>query len=332
MRSARMITALRSMAVAAAVLLVPGQAALAAEPEPTPAATKTEVTISPVDLDGPAISTVKVTVKNAGPHRMRSLKVSFAGPAGWAVELPVRSMNGSFAAGATTDAVFRIQVPEQRSGFAIRTFTARAAYRGGDGADSATATRSQRTGDPLPNLAAAYNNVGVTDESNTGPGNYDGEGNSFSAQKLAAVGLTPGSGVEALGAELTWPDVPAGSKGNVSSAGQAVTLEGSGSKLVFLGSGVTSGAAGGATVYYTDGTSSTGSFGFPNWSFDPADAHGATLVASSDGRNRPSGYGNAGIAYRVFAHSILLDAAKQVEFVVLPSNGNIHVFDMAIAS
>lgn len=48
-------------------------------------------------------------------------------------------------------------------------------------------------------------------------------------------------------------------------------------------------------------------------------------------RNRPSGYGNAGIAYRIFAHSAPLEAAKQVEFVVLPSNGNIHVFDMAIA-
>ncbi|MGX6745238.1 hypothetical protein [Streptomyces peucetius] len=36
-------------------------------------------------------------------------------------------------------------------------------------------------------------------------------------------------------------------------------------------------------------------------------------------------------AYRIFAHLVPLDAAKQVEFVVLPSNGNIHVFDMAIA-
>ncbi|MGV9873601.1 NEW3 domain-containing protein, partial [Streptomyces cellulosae] len=54
-------------------------------------------------------------------------------------------------------------------------------------------------------------------------------------------------------------------------------------------------------------------------------------VASADGRNRPDGYGNAGIAYRIFAHSVPLDASKQVAFVVLPSNGNVHVFAMAVA-
>ncbi|MFJ8076385.1 NEW3 domain-containing protein [Streptomyces sp. NPDC096176] len=331
MGPARLIRTLRATAAAGAVLLVPAQA-VAAEPEPAPVAARTEVTISPVDLEGPAISAVKVTVRNAGPDRLRSVKVSFAGPVGWAVQPAERSVDGALAKGQAVDTEFRIQVPEQRPGFTVRTFTATATYKGGDGAGSATGTRSQRTGEPVANLAAAYNSVAITDESNTALGDYDGEGNSFSAQKLAAVGLTRGASVSALGAKLTWPDVPSGTKDNVSSAGQAVALRGQGSKLVFLGSGVGSGATGSATVYYEDGTSTKGSFGFPNWSFDPADAHGATLVASSDGRNRPSGYGNAGIAYRVFAHSIPLDATKQVDFVVLPGNGNIHVFDMAIAS
>ncbi|MFD5450591.1 NEW3 domain-containing protein [Streptomyces sp. NPDC003470] len=319
------------MAVAAAVTLAFAPAATAAEPPPEPAAARTEVSISPVDLDGPAISTVKVTVKNAGPGKMRSLKVSFTGPVGWAVQPGVAGVTGTFAQGASASTEFRIQVPEQRGGFTLRSFTATATYAGGDGLGSATATRTQTTGVPLSDLSAAYNNVGVTDESNTGPGNYDGGGNSFSAQKLAAAGLTPGGRVEALGAELTWPAAAPGTKGNVSSAGQAIALSGKGGKLVFLGSGVTGGATGTATVYYTDGTSSRGSFGFPNWSFDPADAHGATLVASADGRNRQDGYGNAGIAYRIFAHSVPLDATKQVQFVVLPSNGNVHIFDMAIA-
>lgn len=328
------------MLVAGALALLPVSTAVAAPSAPataTPAtatatATATAVTISPVDLDGPAVSTVKVTVTNAGPERMRSLKVSFGGPVGWAVQPSVLQVGGSLAKGASAEATFRIQVPERRPGFTVRTFTATATYRGGDGAGSATGTRTQHSGTPLANLAAAYNNVGVTDESDTRPGDYDGEGNSFSAQKLADAGLRPGGTVNALGAELRWPNVPSGTRNNVSAAGQAIALSGKGGKLVFLGSGVTSGAAGTATVYYTDGTSGTGSFGFPNWSFDPANAHGATLVASSDGRNRPDGYGNAGIAYRVFAHSIPLDPTKQVEFVVLPGNGNIHLFDLAIAS
>ncbi len=337
---------LGALAVAGALAFAPASPATATTPVTTPVATSvaasapspsrpvtagTEVAISPVDLNGPAISTVKVTVTNAGPERMRGLKVTFGGPVGWAVQPSAVEVDGVLAPGASAVASFRIQVPEPRAGFTVRTFTATATYRGGDGAGSATATRTQRSGTPLPNLAAAYNNVGVTDESDTRPGDYDGEGNSFSAQKLADAGLRPGEPVTALGATLRWPDVPSGTRNNVSAAGQAVALSGKGSRLVLLGSGVTSGASGTVTVYYTDGTSGTGVIGFPNWSFDPANAHGATLVASSDGRNRPSGYGNAGIAYRVFAHSVPLDPAKQVEFVVLPANGNVHVFDMAIA-
>lgn len=332
MRTARLINPLRA-AVAAAVLFVPAQAASAAPAPPAAAAeSQTEVTVSPVDLDGPVIATVKVTVRNSAPQRLRSLKVSFAGPVGWAVQPSVQSVSGSFATGASATATFHIQVPEKRSGFVIRTFTATATYQGGDGLGTATGVRTDRSGSPQANLAAAYNGVAITDESATTAGNYDGEGNSFSAQKLAAAGLTPGAKVQALGAGLTWPDVPAGTKDNVASAGQAVSLAGQGSKLVFLGSGVGSGATGKATVFYTDGTSTTGSFGFPNWSFDPVDAHGATLVASTDGRNRPDGYGNSTVKYRVFANSIALDPSRTVEFVVLPANGNVHLFDMAIAS
>ncbi|MFC5171004.1 NEW3 domain-containing protein [Streptomyces mutomycini] len=335
MRSARRTGRLRTLAVAVsaagATALFPVQATAASAGAPAEAAVATEVSVSPVDLDGPAISTVKVTVKNAGPQQLRSLKVAFAGPTGWAVQPSVLSVDGSLPAGASADASFRIQVPEKRPGFVIRTFTATATYKGGDGRGTATGTRTERSGSPQANLAAAYNNVGVTDESDTGPGDYDGEGNSFSAQKLAAVGLTRGAKVEALGAELTWPDVAAGTKDNVAASGQAVELAGKGSALVFLGSGVTSGATGTASVHYTDGSSSTGTFGFPNWSFDPADAHGATLVKSTDGRNRPDGYGNATVKYRVFAHSIPLDPDRTVDFVVLPANANIHIFDMATA-
>ncbi|WPP33835.1 NEW3 domain-containing protein [Streptomyces sp. CL7] len=331
MHVTRWVRPLRAVAVAASLAFVAASAATAADTPADPPAARTEVSVSPVDLDGPAISTVTVRVKNAGPQRMRSLKVTFAGPVGWAVQPSMATVSGSLAVGAFARAEFRIRVPEKRPGFVLRTFTATAMYDGGDGAGSATGTRTEVVGSPLPDLAAAYDNVGVTDESDTAPGDYDGDGNSFSAQKPAAVGLTPGGAVRALGAELTWPEAEPGTPGNVSSAGQAITLGGRGSKLLFLGSGVGSAAPGTATVHYTDGTSSRGRFGFPNWSFDPAGLHGASLVASADGRNRPDGYGNAGIAYRIFAHSVPLDASKEVAFVVLPSNGNVHVFAMAVA-
>ncbi|MFF0729837.1 NEW3 domain-containing protein [Streptomyces sp. NPDC004134] len=301
-----------------------GGAARAADPQ-------TEVTFSPIDLDGPAVTTVTVTVRNTAPKRMRDVRVSFSGPVGWVVEPEVRTLKSGIAANARATVTFELLVPAPSSGFQLLNFTATALYEGGDGLARATGSRTERRGEPLSSLAAAYNNVGVTDESNTAPGDFDGGGNSFSAQKLADVGLRPGASVTALGAELTWPDVPSGAKDNVSSGGQAISLSGSGSKLVFLGSGVGNNAVGTARVFYTDGTSSTGTFGFPNWSFQNVTDHGATQIAASNGRNRQDGYGNAGVTYSVFAHSVPLQAGKTVDLVVLPGQGGIHVFAMAIA-
>jgi hypothetical protein len=44
-------------------------------------------------------------------------------------------------------------------------------------------------------LSTAYDNVGITDDSNTNVGNIDGSGSSLSAQALVAAGVTPGSTV-----------------------------------------------------------------------------------------------------------------------------------------
>ena len=324
MRFSALLRGTAALAVAGLALAgAPAQAA------PVAATAATTVAISPISLDGPAIADVTVTVTNGSTARLRDLVISFRGPVGWQVA-PSAVAVGAVRAGQPARATFQLRVPEERDGFFLRTFTASATYKGGDGLGSASTTRTERTGDPLATLAEAFSNVGVTSEADTAPGNYDGDGNSFSAEKLADVGVVPGGTVEALGATLSWPDVAPGTPDNVPSAGQAVELDGSGEKVVVLGSGVGYGATGNLTVYYTDGTSTAGQVGFPNWSFQEADAHGATLVASSTGRNRPSGYGDAAYQYRVFAHSVATDPAKTVDFVVLPANANLHVFALGI--
>ncbi|MQY11981.1 hypothetical protein SRB5_21090 [Streptomyces sp. RB5] len=312
----------------AAAAVLPAQSLLAA---PARADGTVTVSVPEIDLAGPRVATVPITVRNGGARQLRDLSVTFTGPVGWVVEPELVRLKGSLAAGATATASFELLVPEPRPGLRLITFTATASYAGGDGAGQATGSRTVRLGDPLPDLAAAYNNVGVTDESNPAPGNYDGDGNSFSAQKLADVGIVPGGPVLALGARLIWPDVAPGSRNNVACGSQAIALSGSGSRLVFLGSGVGNSAVGTAEVFYTDGSSSRGTFGFPNWSFQNVTDFGATQIAAANGRNLPGGYGNEGIAYSVFAHSVPLTAGKTAEVVVLPGNGGIHVFALAIA-
>jgi hypothetical protein len=294
---------------------------------PAAAAGEVEVGISTVDLAGPVISTVKVTVRNNSSQRLSKLAVSFRGPVGWTVSPEVRTVKDAVKPGGSVVVDFQIRVPEPRAGFTIRTFTATATYAGGQ----AVGTSSQRSGTPLPNLAAAFNNVGVTDESNPAPGDFDGDGNSFSAQRLAAAGVTPGTTVTALGATLTWPNVQPGTKDNAAGGGQTIEFAGQGQRLVLLGSGSSLSALGTVTVWYADGTSSTGSVGFPNWSFQDAGTHGATLAISTPGRNTPAGYANAEYQYRVFANAVPLDPAKTVELVTLPSTGSLHVFALATA-
>jgi hypothetical protein len=316
----RLLVALLAGLFPAAVVVTPASAA----------ADAVEVTISEVDLDGPTIADVTVTVTNYTDSRMSRVAVGFSGPKGWSVYPEERTLQGSIRPGESAQVEFQIRVPEPRPGFRVRTFRATVAYRGGDGAGTAVGERVQQTGQALPDLAAAYDNVGVTSESDTAPGDFDGDGNSFSAEKLAEQGVTPGGTVAALGATFTWPDVAPGAANNATAGGQAIELDGTGSRLAFLGSGSSYGASGTATVYYTDGTTSTGSFGFPNWSFQEADAHGATLVVATKGRNRPDGYGDAAYDYRVFANSIPVDPAKTVDLVVLPASPTLHVFDLRL--
>ncbi len=181
---------------------------------------------------------------------------------------------------------------------------------------------------PLPNLAAAFDNVGTTYESNTTPGNFDGDGNSFSADKLTAAGLAPGASVSALGASITWPS-GVGANNNAIGRGQVIMLSGRGSKLVLLGSGIGSLPSGTVVVKYTDGTTAQGTITFPNWT-QPA-SNGATAVATVVGRNRQSGYGDTNYNYTIFAHSVALNNAKTVETVTLPVNSSLHFFGMGLA-
>jgi hypothetical protein len=58
---------------------------------------------------------------------------------------------------------------------------------------------------PAASLAAAYTNVGTTDDANPGAGDIDGSGSSFSAQALASVGITPGATIPYRGLSFTWP-------------------------------------------------------------------------------------------------------------------------------
>src|SRR6266568_963257 len=190
-------------------------------------------------------------------------------------------------------------------------------------------------------LLAAYDNVGVSDDSAVNAGNFDGGVRSYSAQALAAVGVSPGQPVTSGGITYTWPVPAPGYPDNVVAAGQkiAVNAPAGTQQLGFLGSATSGPSQGVATLTYSDGSTARYWLGLSDW----------TLAA---GRSQPS-FGNqiaAKTAYRncagctggrditatyVFSTAMPVDPAKALSSITLPSRasqGQLHVFALGTST
>ena len=136
-------------------------------------------------------------------------------------------------------------------------------------------------------MKKAFNNIGISDDSNEAAANYDDVGDSFSAQALAAGApnaLTPGAKVTIGQTTFTWPNVAAGTRDNVVTSGQTVDLSGHGSDLGFLGSSQNGTASGTVTVNYTDGSSKSFNLNMADW-FSNAPAVGDQLATTTSSWN-----------------------------------------------
>lgn len=183
---------------------------------------------------------------------------------------------------------------------------------------------------PYPSLAATFDNVGISSNSDVSTGNFDGYGNSYSAQALASAGLTAGASVTQDGATVTWPNVPAGTPDNVLANGQSIALRGSGSTLVFLGASAddepltTDPVTGSGTIYYTDGTSQSFSLSLDNWFYQTPTTGDAIVVSvpyinDADHRGNVNATGQRTQEVSVYATSVPLEVGKSVEAIVLPT-------------
>ncbi|WP_133249850.1 NEW3 domain-containing protein [Brachybacterium endophyticum] len=312
-----------------ALALVLGAAVPALAASQTPR--QIDAQVSMVDLaEQDSIQTLSVTITNSSREAMTGTTITLHGPEGWTTSPEAITVAKRIQPGSRVTRTFDVRVPTLRDGFHSYTFTADIAYTGGDGHGSITGERVQTSGEPIASLAAARNNVGTTSLAQRAAGEFDGEGNSFSDAALKKEGVSRGSEIEGAGATFTWPDLGPAAKDNVVAQGQAISVDGSGSALALLASGSGLNAAGTVTVYYTDGTTSTGSLAVPNWTGVGAGVDTAEEVVASAGRNTPDGYANQDGTYRLYAVGVPLDSGKEIEAVQLPANATIHVFDLQI--
>jgi hypothetical protein len=274
--------------------------------------------------------TYRVSLTNHGVSPVVGASVALSGPSGWRIS-PSKALLGLVVEpGGTASATVRVTAPPAAPGTTVSTITATARYLAGiAGPGSASGPLTITSVVPYPSLAAAFDNIGTTPESDTSKGDFDGGGDSYSAEALAKVGATPGATIQANGETFTWPASTPGTPDNVTAGGQAIDLTGAGSRLAFLGAeaGFTSGDV---TVTYTDGTTSTGTLGFPNWCCSTTDDYGSKVALTTDHRDTPAGPANFGTSYQVFSNTVALDPGKTVRTVTLPEQAAIHVFAMSV--
>jgi glucoamylase len=190
-----------------------------------------------------------------------------------------------------------------------------------------------------PSFSAAYDNVGITSDTDTPPGDFDGVGDSYSAPALAAAtpnALAAGSPITVDGVTLSWPNAPAGRPDNVVADGQSIDLSGSGPTLGLLGASAFGTATGTATITYTDGTTQPFSLSFADWA-SSVPAPGTSTVATVGRWNTPSGSNGSGGVRNVYFASAPLQAGKTVAFVTLPAISSgvgvftaMHIFALVI--
>jgi len=201
---------------------------------------------------------------------------------------------------------------------------------------TAPATVAAAPAPTAPALNGAFNNVGISDDANPAAGNLDGGGYSYSAEALAAAGLTPGTSVTHDGLTFIWPDVPVGMPDNVLASGQTIAISGSGT-LGFLGASDYYSSSGTGTITYTDGTTQSFTLSLADWWANAA-APGSDILVSVPYMNTSNGQMEQEVS--VYYAAVPLEAGETMQSVTLPDVSQqamegspaMHIFAVAVSS
>jgi NPCBM-associated, NEW3 domain of alpha-galactosidase len=262
-------------------------------------------TADPYPAAGASIS-VTATVGNPARTPLRDAKVALLAPPGWVAGKPVTL--AAILPGGTATATFTVTPPASRSP-GTATFTAVASSASG------TLTGTAQAETPYGSLTTAFDNIGVSADSDTSAADLDGSGYSFSATALANAGVMPGSTVTAAGLTFSWPAAAAGSPDNVVASGQEVTIDRSGNELGFLDTATYGPASGEGTIIYADGSTQAFTLSVPDWYDGPPAGSSAAITTAY--RNTP-GNGQDDSPVYVYEQSVALDSSSEVAAVVLP--------------
>lgn len=279
-------------------------------------------------------TTVSATFRNTGTKAKDDVVLTAVAPEGWTLVSSNGDRVGTVSAGDSANAEFVFEVTDA-SAADLQTVAVEAAYT--SNGDPNTVSGANQLYVAFGSLAGAYNADSITEIATAKAGDFDGGGATFSAEAIARAGVTPGStvtvgtGDAAIG--YTWP-APAGAADSVSPAGQTIALSGQGTHLALLASAASGGGVNPALeLHYADGTTSTQNVFFPNWLPQASGLGGASVAIKSLGRNsatNPAVYEYPTYGYQVYSNLVRLNPAKELAYVVLPTESRLRIFDWQV--
>jgi endo-alpha-N-acetylgalactosaminidase len=284
------------------------------------------LSISPGQFASGTTSPVTVTYTNNSAETEKNVTLSLASAQGWKTAQKTAVSDVSVPAGGTATATYDVTFPASALQ-GDNVLTAKAAYTW-NGHQTGVETDINATIE-YPNAASAFNNVGVTDDSATSGGQFDSSGDSYSAQALAAAGITPGSTISHDGVSFTWPNVASGKPDNIAASGQTIALNGVPSGEIAVLGASTSPQLDQVTVTYTDGTTSQADVGLADWDASSPNQYGNQDVVSTTGYNTSSGNTATG-SRDVFYDTIPTNEGETVQSITLPDDPSLHIFGLEI--
>ncbi|MBV9446460.1 MAG: glycoside hydrolase family 3 C-terminal domain-containing protein [Streptosporangiaceae bacterium] len=299
-----------------------------------PLAVRQPFTLTAAGVVGPGSSvTATTTFPNTGPAALSNVRMTLTGPAGWTVTATSPASFATVAPGQTVQTTWSVTAPANATPGSY-PLSASATFTGRTG--QATSDDATQISVPFASFTGAINNVGISDDNNPSAGNLDGGGASYSAQTLAAAGLTPGATVTHDGLTFTWPNVQPGTPDNVVAGGQTIPVSGSGATLGLLGAGDYGTASGTGTITYTDGSTQPFDLTLPDW-WSKTAPPGGDILATMPYINTATGKENQG-GVSVYYVGVPLQKGKTVKYVTFPDisqaavQGQVamHVFAVSI--
>jgi predicted alpha-1,2-mannosidase len=188
---------------------------------------------------------------------------------------------------------------------------------------------------PAGSLLASFGNAGISNDTDVSAADFDNDGNSYSAQALAAAGLTAGQTATVDGVPFSWPLPAPGYPDNTVASGQQVTVNApAGTQtLGFLGAANSGPSEGVATLNYSDGSTAQYWLGFSDWTLNAGKSkpsYGNQVAASMTYRDCSTcSTGQDTVTTDVFYAALPVDPGQTLTSVTLPSTvtaGGLHVF------